>query len=155
LHDHYQKLVELAKRDRHLTRSHSIEEAEGRHRSKIRKGRPVAAGPEQARQVPSNGVHEASAPAAEGDRATPQGDKAEANGGAERTRFLRAADRLGEKIQWHQRQSASHQAAVAELKGVLARHGVRLKALLEQTQAAQEKGGRPGLSTGTNGTTER
>jgi low affinity Fe/Cu permease len=34
LHAHYQKLVELARRDRALTESHSIEEAENRHHAK-------------------------------------------------------------------------------------------------------------------------
>ena len=34
LHEHYRKLVELAKRDTYLTDSHSIEEAEARHHSK-------------------------------------------------------------------------------------------------------------------------
>jgi low affinity Fe/Cu permease len=34
LHAHYQKLVELARRDRALTESHSIEEAESRHHAK-------------------------------------------------------------------------------------------------------------------------
>ena len=34
LHEHYCKLVELAKADHRLTDSHSVEEAAGRHRSK-------------------------------------------------------------------------------------------------------------------------
>ena len=34
LHDHYCKLVELAKADRKLTESHSVEEAEDRHEQK-------------------------------------------------------------------------------------------------------------------------
>lgn len=34
LHDHYCKLVELARADRRLTDSHSVEEATGRHRRK-------------------------------------------------------------------------------------------------------------------------
>jgi low affinity Fe/Cu permease len=34
LHEHYQKLVELAQRDKDLTEAHSIEEAEGRHQEK-------------------------------------------------------------------------------------------------------------------------
>lgn len=34
LHDHYGKLVELAKADHKLTDSHSVEEASGRHRRK-------------------------------------------------------------------------------------------------------------------------
>jgi hypothetical protein len=34
LHDHYCKLVELAKADHRLTDSHSVEEAVGRHRRK-------------------------------------------------------------------------------------------------------------------------
>jgi len=34
LHTHYAKLVELAKQEQQLTESHSIEEAEGRHRAK-------------------------------------------------------------------------------------------------------------------------
>jgi low affinity Fe/Cu permease len=34
LHEHYQHLVKLAQRDHRLTESHSVEEAESRHRSK-------------------------------------------------------------------------------------------------------------------------
>jgi low affinity Fe/Cu permease len=34
LHEHYRKLVELAKADRRLTQSHSVEEAEQRHHRK-------------------------------------------------------------------------------------------------------------------------
>ncbi|HET6574982.1 MAG TPA: low affinity iron permease family protein [Fimbriiglobus sp.] len=37
LHAHYCKLVELAKADRRLTDSHSVEEATGRHRRKLGK----------------------------------------------------------------------------------------------------------------------
>lgn len=36
LHQHYQKLVELAKRDAALTESHSVEEAQDRHEEKYR-----------------------------------------------------------------------------------------------------------------------
>lgn len=36
LHDHYEKLVHMAKRDSSLTRSHSVEEAEARHALKVR-----------------------------------------------------------------------------------------------------------------------
>jgi len=36
LHKHYQKLVEMAKSDLELTKSHSIEEAEARHETKHR-----------------------------------------------------------------------------------------------------------------------
>jgi len=38
LHRHYRQLVALAKKDIKLTASHSIEEAEARHRAKVRKG---------------------------------------------------------------------------------------------------------------------
>lgn len=37
LHDHYQRLVAMAKKDLELTTSHSIEEAEARHEIKHRK----------------------------------------------------------------------------------------------------------------------
>jgi low affinity Fe/Cu permease len=40
LHEHYRRLVAMAKKDSSLTKSHSVEEAEVRHRSKIEK-RPV------------------------------------------------------------------------------------------------------------------
>lgn len=40
LHEHYQKLSEMAKRDIKLTASHSIEEAEARHKRKHGKKRP-------------------------------------------------------------------------------------------------------------------
>jgi low affinity Fe/Cu permease len=35
LHAHYQKLVELARQERRLTESHSVEEAQGRHEVKL------------------------------------------------------------------------------------------------------------------------
>jgi low affinity Fe/Cu permease len=37
LHEHYRRLVAMAKKDSSLTKSHSVEEAEARHRSKIEK----------------------------------------------------------------------------------------------------------------------
>jgi low affinity Fe/Cu permease len=42
LHTHYQKLVEMAKKDLQLTMSHSIEEAETRHQIKHKKHRHPA-----------------------------------------------------------------------------------------------------------------
>ena len=39
LHEHYQRLVAMAKRDVRLTESHSVEEAEERHRTKTRPAR--------------------------------------------------------------------------------------------------------------------
>ena len=47
LHGHYQRLVTMAKRDVSLTESHSIEEAEERHRSKTGPRKPSAAAGEQ------------------------------------------------------------------------------------------------------------
>ena len=41
LHGHYQRLVEMAKRDASLTESHSVEEAEQRHRAKARLAKPA------------------------------------------------------------------------------------------------------------------
>jgi low affinity Fe/Cu permease len=43
LHEHYQKLVQLAKKDLKLTQSHSVEEAEARHEVKHSKHRHKAA----------------------------------------------------------------------------------------------------------------
>ena len=37
LHQHYQRLVEMAKHDTKLTQSHSIDEADARHESKMKK----------------------------------------------------------------------------------------------------------------------
>lgn len=37
LHEHYGKLVELAKREGRLTKSHSIDEAEDRHKTKMKR----------------------------------------------------------------------------------------------------------------------
>ena len=42
LHGHYQRLVAMAKRDVKLTESHSVEEADERHRSKTRILEPAA-----------------------------------------------------------------------------------------------------------------
>jgi len=53
LHVHYQYLVTMAKRDVGLTESHSVEEAEERHRSKIRPRKP--AGQEAIRHAPAAG----------------------------------------------------------------------------------------------------
>lgn len=39
LHEHYQRLVAMAKHDVSLTDSHSVEEAEERHRTKTRPAR--------------------------------------------------------------------------------------------------------------------
>jgi len=36
LHEHYKRLVEMAKRDLSITKSHSIDEAAARHRSKLK-----------------------------------------------------------------------------------------------------------------------
>jgi low affinity Fe/Cu permease len=36
LHEHYRKLAEMAKRERDVRDSHSVDEAEGRHRAKLR-----------------------------------------------------------------------------------------------------------------------
>ena len=41
LHQHYRRLVAMAKEDSSLTKSHSVEEAEVRHRAKIKK-RPAS-----------------------------------------------------------------------------------------------------------------
>ena len=41
LHGHYQRLVEMAKRDVSLTESHSVEEADQRHRAKTRLAMPA------------------------------------------------------------------------------------------------------------------
>jgi hypothetical protein len=41
LHAHYQRLVTIAKQDVSLTDSHSVEEADERHRAKMRHPRPV------------------------------------------------------------------------------------------------------------------
>ena len=48
LHEHYQRLVTMAKRDVSLTESHSVEEADQRHRAKTRLAKSAAShtGPE-------------------------------------------------------------------------------------------------------------
>jgi low affinity Fe/Cu permease len=45
LHEHYQRLVAMAKRDASLTESHSVEEADERHRTKARPPKPVVGMP--------------------------------------------------------------------------------------------------------------
>jgi len=48
---HYEKLSEMAKRDMDLLKSHSIEEAQARHRTKLRPGGPHSSkGSEQAQE---------------------------------------------------------------------------------------------------------
>ena len=42
LQQHYRRLVELAKRDKKLTQSHTVEEAVGRHEVKLRAVKKVA-----------------------------------------------------------------------------------------------------------------
>ena len=41
LHEHYQRLVTMAKRDEGLTESHSVEEADERHRAKRQLAKPA------------------------------------------------------------------------------------------------------------------
>ena len=53
LHQHYQRLVAMAKGDGSLTQSHSIEEAETRHRVKRKKEPQLIASPPPASTVPS------------------------------------------------------------------------------------------------------
>ena len=55
LHEHYQRLVTMAKRDVSLTESHSIEEAEERHRSKARPRKPPVGGNSAAGEQRGNG----------------------------------------------------------------------------------------------------
>src|SRR5262245_11922956 len=49
LHKHYQKLARMAKRDDHITKSHSVEEAEVRHARKQKIKQELAADASQAR----------------------------------------------------------------------------------------------------------
>jgi low affinity Fe/Cu permease len=51
LHAHYQRLVAIAKRDVNLTDSHSVEEADERHRAKLLLPKP-AVGPSPAGRTP-------------------------------------------------------------------------------------------------------
>ena len=53
LHQHYQGLVVLAKRETSLTHSHSIEEAEARHRRKNRRGSASSLGTPPASHGPT------------------------------------------------------------------------------------------------------
>jgi low affinity Fe/Cu permease len=156
LHRHYAKLVELAKAEGDLTRSHSIEEAEGRHHSK--RGREVAPG--QALPGEGNGRHGTDV-AARRERAPPQArDPREGPGAAEPptqgeqaspgmeeviARFLNAAEKLKDRIRWHQQQIDDHKSAVAELKDMLARHGVRMKPLLPRAEHPAGTEGRAGF----------
>jgi len=55
LHDHYQRLVTMAKRDVNLTESHSVEEAEERHRVKARLAKPPTGEAPHASDVPPAG----------------------------------------------------------------------------------------------------
>jgi low affinity Fe/Cu permease len=41
LHDHFERLAEMAKRDRRLTESHSVEEAEARHIHKVERRKKI------------------------------------------------------------------------------------------------------------------
>ena len=55
LHEHYQRLVEMAKRDASLTESHSVEEADQRHRAKARLAKPATAHPMAEGGTPKSG----------------------------------------------------------------------------------------------------
>jgi low affinity Fe/Cu permease len=63
LEEHYARLAEVAERDGDLQRSHSIEEAEARHESKLgpRRGPHTAQGPQQREK--EHGAEEANEPA--------------------------------------------------------------------------------------------
>jgi low affinity Fe/Cu permease len=58
LHEHYQQLVTMAKRDVSLTESHSVDEAEERHRAKTRPPKPLVDA------TPAEGPTSAAGPAA-------------------------------------------------------------------------------------------
>jgi low affinity Fe/Cu permease len=122
LHRHYQHLVELAKQDQQLTHSHSVEEARGRHRFKLR-WRKARAGVPAAESGPGPAAsHDAIAEAASG------AVRRQANGRAsaheeEPAGFLDVARRLQERVQENERRLTEHQAEIEGLKELLARHG--------------------------------
>jgi low affinity Fe/Cu permease len=124
LHRHYGKLVALARNERELTESHSIEEAEGRHRAKHETSKPwqsVAGGAAaEANGTPSPRQEPAAT---------------EALGTDAVARFLRAAQDLQDHIRWHEQQKSGHEQAIAAAKAVLDEHGCRLKKLMETANA--------------------
>jgi len=118
LHTHYGKLAELAAREERLTESHSVEEAEGRHRAKVDRDR--ANEPDGAVRAP-------------GDR-----DSHEPSCDDELAEFLRAADRLREKIQWPEDQGNSHLAEMTAAREALPRQRPLLEALLRLAEGQGE-----------------
>jgi low affinity Fe/Cu permease len=159
LHRHYRKLVELAQQDDGLTESHSIEEAEGRHRLKqaathaesrpaVGADRNPSAEPSRPGrgQRPISHVATASYPEAAG-RFHRNGDGSHASVSAspetsvvdeedELARFLHALAALRDRIDRHRQRIAEHERYIAECKQVLAKAGFRTSKL------AGEAGGR-------------
>lgn len=131
LHEHYGRLVKLSISDGKLTDSHSVEEAEGRHRHKSKRSNATES---------SGGEHnDPSAAEAPQSHSLENGLCQAEKKFIEIDRFLRAAAKVRETIRWHQEQAAAHQAAVAALSKELARHGVRMKALAENPPQAPKK----------------
>jgi low affinity Fe/Cu permease len=132
LHGHYRHLVELAKQDEQLTHSHSVEEARGRHRFKLR-WRKARAGVPAAESGPGpatshDAIAEAAEHALEGRAGATNGAvRRQANGRGsaqeEPAGFLDVARRLQERVQENERRLTEHQAQIEGLKEILARHG--------------------------------
>ena len=72
-------------------------------------------------QGPRGGPAEGDADPAE----TPEGPGAPAAWEPELSRFLRSADTLRRRIEWHRREVADHEVAITAIKEVLTRHGFR------------------------------
>jgi low affinity Fe/Cu permease len=134
LHTHYERLLELAKRDERITTSHSVEEASERHRSKLRhKQRKAPDAPAERARI-EEGEGGAPAPAgrpAEEDMTShdgmgrPASRSSAADVEDEIQEFLSAAERLEARLRWHEEQVRDHEERAADVKRLLAEQGIR------------------------------
>jgi low affinity Fe/Cu permease len=112
LHDHYARLVDLARREGDVTCSHSVEEAVSRHQFKVGRRRkketplPALAGGDQSSDADS-AVQKAAAIDAEVAGAERRG--------AGEGELQAMAERLQEVIEWHRARVVEHEARLAEI----------------------------------------
>lgn len=137
LHRHYDKLVALSKEDEEFTMSHSIEEAQSRHRRKRAGWRPggeskksqESADEVLTTQTPERGSSSKEA-ATNGAASPPTKDAKDAV-----EPFLAAVKQLEERLEWHEAQVAAHEQAIESIKAALAEHGFEPIKLIEAAPA--------------------
>jgi low affinity Fe/Cu permease len=145
LHDHYSRLVDLARREADVTCSHSVEEAVARHQFKVgrRKKRettlPALAGVDQPSDADS-AVQKAAAIDAEVAGAERHG------AGEEELREL--GERLQQIIEWHRGRLVEHEARLAEINELVGHKKKTSRANAEHSASHSGEEDRPPSSNG-------